>query len=80
MSVKVFDASIYIGSDDTTYQSTSSNYQYLTIWGDTIQLVTDRTPSSSTATGNKGEICKDESYIYVCVADNSWKRIGLSSF
>jgi len=80
MSTKVFDASCFIGSDDTTYGSTSSNYQYLTIWGDTLQIVTDRTPASSSDTGNKGEICKDENYIYICTANNTWKRIGLSSF
>lgn len=80
MSTRVYDASVFIGSDDSTYTSTSSNYQYLTIWGDTLQVVSDRTPSSSSDIGNKGEICKDNDYIYVCTASDTWKRIGLSSF
>jgi hypothetical protein len=52
----------------------------LHIAGSTLRLGTTRTPASSTATGNQGEICWDSSYIYVCVATNSWKRIALSTF
>lgn len=40
----------------------------------------EKTVSSATATGEKGEICWDSSYIYVCVATNTWKRAGLSSW
>jgi hypothetical protein len=37
-----------------------------------------RTPSSDTDTGVKGEMCWDASYIYICVATNTWKRTALT--
>ena len=43
--------------------------------GSTFRLGTARTPANSTATGNTGEICWDSSYMYVCVATNTWRRI-----
>jgi hypothetical protein len=42
--------------------------------GSTFRLAQSRTPSSSTATGNTGEICWDSSYFYCCVATNTWRR------
>jgi hypothetical protein len=48
--------------------------------GSTLRLGTARTPASSTATGNQGEICWDSSYLYVCVSTNNWRRILLSTF
>jgi hypothetical protein len=45
------------------------------IGGSTLRLGTSRTPASSTATGNTGEICWDASYLYVCVSTNTWRRI-----
>jgi hypothetical protein len=42
--------------------------------GSTFRLATSRTPASSTATGNTGEICWDSTYMYVCVATNTWRR------
>jgi hypothetical protein len=37
------------------------------------------TPSSSTAPGVQGQIAWDASYVYICVADNTWKRVALSN-
>jgi hypothetical protein len=31
-------------------------------------------PSSATAAGNVGDVAADASYIYVCIAPNSWVR------
>jgi hypothetical protein len=57
--------------------ATSSSYGwYVTTLGDTIKIAKPRTPGSSD-TGLQGEICWDASYIYVCVADNTWKRAAL---
>lgn len=39
-----------------------------------------RTPASATATGVQGEVCWDASYLYVCVATNTWKRTAISSW
>jgi hypothetical protein len=37
-------------------------------------------PGSSSATGAVGDIAFDSSYIYVCHATNTWKRVALSTF
>jgi hypothetical protein len=38
------------------------------------------TPSSSSAACTRGSIQYDVSYIYICVASNTWKRMALSTF
>jgi len=38
------------------------------------------TPTTSSASAQEGVITYDSSYLYVAVANNSWKRISLSSF
>ncbi len=60
--------------------SSSSYFQYFATSGDTITIRTPRTPSSSSASGLVGEWCWDSTYLYVCVANNSWKRIALATF
>jgi hypothetical protein len=45
-----------------------------------LRLRTAKTPSSSSDTGNAGDICWDSNYIYVCVATNTWKRSSLSTW
>lgn len=37
-------------------------------------------PTSSSSAGEKGDICFDSNYIYVCVDTNSWKRVALTSW
>lgn len=48
--------------------------------GDTIRIETQRTPSSATARGTKGDIVHDTDYIYVCTATNTWKRTAISTW
>jgi hypothetical protein len=60
--------------------TTSSLTWLLATKGDTIRVVAPRTPASSSANGSIGEICWDTSYIYVCTATNTWKRIALTTF
>jgi len=45
-----------------------------------VPIITNRTPSSATDTGIKGQVAWDSSYIYVCVSDDAWKRTALSSW
>lgn len=52
----------------------------LDIIGDKIRLRNSSTPASATAAGNVGDITWDSSYIYVCVASNTWKRSALSTW
>lgn len=37
-------------------------------------------PANSTANGVAGQIAYDSDYVYVCVANNTWKRISLGSY
>lgn len=37
-------------------------------------------PSTATSPGFPGQVAFDSNYIYVCVAVNSWKRVGLSTW
>ena len=37
-------------------------------------------PSSASDTGTAGQLAYDSDYIYVCIAEDSWKRVGISSW
>ena len=37
-------------------------------------------PISKTSAGTKGQITYDENYVYMCVADNVWKRLPSADF
>lgn len=52
----------------------------LDIDGGSMRIRNDQTPASSGAAGNKGEICWDASYLYICTATNTWKRAALTTF
>lgn len=41
---------------------------------------TSQTPASASATGTTGTIVWDSSYIYICTATNTWKRVAISSW
>lgn len=47
---------------------------------DAIRIRTAKTPASASAPGNAGDICWDSSYIYVCVATNTWKRVAIATW
>lgn len=38
------------------------------------------TPSAANDTGTAGQICYDASYIYMCVATDTWKRVAISTW
>jgi hypothetical protein len=59
---------------------TTSPTHPLDVNGSTIRVRQDRTPASSSEACLKGEIAWDGSYLYICVATNTWKRTALSSF
>lgn len=37
-------------------------------------------PPTSTSAGNFGQSATDGTYLYLCIAKNSWKRIALTNF
>ncbi len=42
-----------------------------------LVIVDAFTPASSSATGSTGEISWDNSYLYICVAPNTWGRVAI---
>lgn len=48
--------------------------------GTKVRIRTSSTPASAGANGSAGDICWDSSYIYVCVATNTWKRAALATW
>jgi hypothetical protein len=74
------DASLYLSTmaAGNVYDSGILSYDGLALAGANLQLSTQRTPASATATGTKGQICHDADYIYVCTATNTWKRAAIT--
>ncbi len=56
--------------------NTASATARLDINGDVFRLRNAKTPSSASDTGNTGDICWDASYLYICTATNTWRRIA----
>jgi hypothetical protein len=44
--------------------------------GNQIRITNSQTPASATAAGTTGTICWDASFIYICTATNTWRRIA----
>ena len=47
---------------------------------DQITIRNQNPPGGASSNGFRGEIRYDDNYIYVCIADNTWKRVALSSW
>lgn len=62
----------------TATVSASPSLTNLTLSGNLI--VATQTPASAAATGTAGTIAWDSSYIYVCVATDTWKRVAISTW
>ncbi len=45
-----------------------------------LNLSVSKTPSSASDTGVLGDIAWDTSYIYVCTATNTWKRVAIATW
>lgn len=58
----------------------SRNEASMSFFGNRISIRNPKTPTSGTASGIRGDICWDNNYVYVCVADNTWKRTYLSTW
>lgn len=59
---------------------TSSSTEY--DMGNVVDLtnIHSQAPASASANGTKGDITYDASYMYVCVATNTWKRVAIASW
>jgi hypothetical protein len=80
-------------SDFTASDGTSVIFNETTYGGEIIDFHAYNTPStgvspnvlhnpptSSSSSGLPGQMSYDSSFLYVCIAPNSWKRVSLSSF
>lgn len=43
-------------------------------------IIASAAPATASSTGDKGTITWDSSYIYVCVATNTWKRVAITTW
>lgn len=63
--------------------SSSNSSWGITTKGDTLRIVNKRNPNSNGA-GEVGEICFGTSggvsYLYYCVATNTWERVALATY
>jgi hypothetical protein len=85
---------LYIKSDLSKFYITGATndtvYQY-SMGAGSINLTSDvivngkfniigTPPVAATSTGKQGDIIWDSAYIYICVADNTWKRSAISTW
>lgn len=47
---------------------------------DGVQPARSTVPTSATAAGTKGQVAADASFLYVCVATNTWRRVALATW
>lgn len=70
---------VYIGD----MGNASTDYALFVVGGKSkldILIISTHTPSSASDTGIAGQISWDSSFIYVCVATNTWKRVAISTW
>ena len=65
------------GVNQAGTQDTSGNAATATV---ATRISDTAAPSSATDTGTAGEVRYDGSYIYVCVATDTWVRAALSTW
>ena len=46
----------------------------------TMLSLANHAPASHTDEGEKGQIYYDTNYLYICVAENTWRRVALVDF
>jgi len=64
----------------TTIQATGAITSGAALTGTALNVTTSYTPATSSSTGVKGQITWDNSYVYICIATNTWKRAALSTW
>lgn len=74
-----------IADHEGEYHDGSANVEaneegFMVINGSTLRIINQRTPASATAPGLSGEMCYDNSYIYVCIANDTWKRVEITTW
>lgn len=70
------EAARFDSSGNFLIGTTTTGASKLVVADDSIQVNTAKTPASASATGTTGQIAWDASYIYVCTATNTWRRVA----
>lgn len=80
--INVPDSRGYIGWNLPNTQGNVG--EFLTVNGDSEMewktVVRTTAPGSAGATGQAGQIAFDSSYIYVCIATDTWKRVAIATW
>lgn len=78
---------VYKLQDGTSRQLLQTNREGDAVeWTDDVavkgkfRISVPETPGSATATGVTGDIAWDANYIYVCIADDTWKRAAIATW
>jgi hypothetical protein len=76
---------VSVGNITWTLPNTTGNVgEFLTTLGNGAMqfatVVSSSAPGSNSANGQSGTIAFDSDYIYVCIAANTWKRVGISTW
>lgn len=50
------------------------------VFNGTLSMSNTAPPTTAVGTGRKGEIRYDSSFLYICIATNTWKRTPLSDW
>lgn len=66
------NGNVGIGNHDATSK--------LDVDGDSIRIRSPKTPTSANSACHVGEMSWDQSYLYMCVGENTWKRTSLDSW
>lgn len=46
---------------------------------DSMEIKNISVPTSPTSEGNKGDVVFDDNFMYVCISQNSWRRINIDT-
>lgn len=71
-TVKVHVGGTLAGNVVTTFSNSN------VIIGGNLIISNSYVPTANNSAGSKGQISYDSSYVYVCIADNNWRRANLA--
>lgn len=77
-AVKILDNDFINGFDTITFSTTGAEQvieDIIRFNADTVNVKTERTIANYNDPGIKGDICWDDTYIYVCVDTDTWHRV-----
>lgn len=59
---------------------TANTFYANNVTANAVTITTAKTPLTAADVGVQGQIAWDANYIYVCVANNTWKRSALTTW